>query len=449
MFKRKILLYLNHWKAKKNRKPLIIRGARQVGKTTAIEMFSKNFDQYIHLDLEKPEDKELFEKKYNVDDLTTAIYLQKGKKKIDGKTLIFIDEIQNSSEAVRMLRYFYEEKPELYVIAAGSLLESLIDIQTSFPVGRVEYAYMYPVTFFEFLEALGEKELLKQASNIPLKEVAHRKLLELFHKYTLIGGMPEIVENYVENREITSLNSIYESLQTSYLDDVEKYATNRTQRETIRHAISSAPYEVGKRIKFQGFGNSNYRSREMSEALRLLEKSLLIEISYPTTSTNLPVSINKKKSPKLHFLDVGLINYFANLQSDLIKIEDLNSIFKGVITENVVAQELKAIKDFSNARTVFWVRESKQSNSEVDFVLSFKNLLVPVEVKSGSSGSLRSLHHFMDLAPHEFAIKLSPFGLSIEKTKTINGKVFKLLNLPYYLSPQIYEYMKRFVDESK
>ncbi len=442
MFKRKILNHLKLWERKKPRKPLIIRGARQVGKTTAVEMFSKNFDEYIYLNLDKKDERSIFEKNYNIDDLITAIYLKKKKKRIEGKTLIFIDEIQSSPEAVKMLRYFYEERPDLYIIAAGSLLESFLETQISFPVGRVEYAYMYPLTFLEFLNASGEESLLKEIETIPVRTVAHERLLELFHKYTLIGGMPEIVSNYIQNEDIASLGTIYESLLSSYLDDVEKYAKQQTQRETIRHAISTAPYEAGQRIKFQGFGNSNYRSREMSEALRLLEKSLLIDIVYPTTSVELPATPNKRKAPKLRFLDIGLTNYFANFQPNLIKIEDLNSIYKGTITENIVAQELKALKDFSNEKTSFWVRESKQASSEVDFVIPFQNMLVPIEVKSGRSGTLRSLHHFMDNTPHHFAIRLSPREVSVENLKTTKGKNFKMLNIPYYLTPKIFEYIE-------
>ena len=245
MFYRTATNHLKAWVKKENRKPLIIRGARQVGKTTVINMFSKEFDQYIYLNLDKPEELKLFENDYSFQDLLMTLFLYANKKRSEGKTLIFIDEIQNSSNAVKNLRYFYEEAADLYVIAAGSLLETLIDKQISFPVGRVEYLAMRPCSFKEFLIACNENESLSliESKNIP--EYAHEKLSYLFNQYTIIGGMPEIVNQYAKTKDITSLNTIYDGLITSYLDDVEKYARNESMVQYIRHIINNAFYEAG------------------------------------------------------------------------------------------------------------------------------------------------------------------------------------------------------------
>ena len=277
MFNRLIQKELDHWHSKPGRKPLVIRGARQVGKTTVVHQFSKRFEQYIYLNLELDEDKQPFLQYRNLDHLLQTIFFLKNqllsKKE---STLIFIDEIQEVPEALNTLRYFYEQEPGLSVIAAGSLLESLFDQKIHFPVGRVEYKVLRPVSFPEFLEALGEKAALEQLYHIPCNDFAHRKLTELYHLYAIIGGMPEIVNHYVQHKDLLALNPVFDSLLTSYLDDVEKYAKNDTQVMHLRHVIRSSFTEAGKRIHFEGFGNSAYRSREMGECLRILEKAMLV-----------------------------------------------------------------------------------------------------------------------------------------------------------------------------
>ena len=196
MFNRNIITNLQNWAENPNRKPLILRGARQVGKTTSVDFFAKNFDQYISLMLENIEDRNIFDPEKTFDDILAAIYFHKNiARDPNKKTLIFIDEIQNSKTAIAMMRYFYEKTSELFVIAAGSLLETLIEKEVSFPVGRVEYMFMHPLTFSEFLGAMNEHEALNILETIPIPQFAHEKLLKLFHQYTLLGGMPEIIKN--------------------------------------------------------------------------------------------------------------------------------------------------------------------------------------------------------------------------------------------------------------
>ncbi|MFW5719930.1 MAG: ATP-binding protein [Candidatus Dojkabacteria bacterium] len=439
MFQRKALEKLHEWSVQKNRKPLILRGARQVGKTTLVDMFSREFDEYIYLNLDTYPDKRIFDRVETLDNLVEKIFLEKNKKKLEGKILLFIDEIQNSSRAIHFLRYFYEEKPEFYVIAAGSLLETLMDISTSFPVGRVEYMQLNPVCFEEFLKAIGERQLHDAMNDIPAKDYTHEVFLDHFHRYTILGGMPEIIKLYKDGETIANLRSVYDGLMNSYLDDVEKYARNPSQREVIRHAITSVPFESGKRIKFHGFGNSNYRSREMGEALTLLEKAFLIRLQYPSSTVDMPVLLNRKKSPKLHFLDTGLINYYSGLQTSLLTMNDLHAAYNGILAEHIAAQELKA----NTIESTFWVRENKQANAEVDFIIpSNSGLIIPVEVKKGRSGTLRSLHEFIDRAPHSYAIRLYSGRLKLEQSVTRNGKYFTLLNMPYYLAGKIQIYIE-------
>ncbi|MCX6160187.1 MAG: AAA family ATPase [Ignavibacteriae bacterium] len=443
MFNRIIIKELENWAFRKNRKPLILRGARQVGKTTLIKQFSEQFDEFIYLNLETEEDKNLFNKPNNVKKIIEAVFYIKNKKFIkNSKTLIFIDEIQESPRAMEMLRYFYEEIPELFVIAAGSLLESVFNFKINYPVGRVEYLVLRPVSFTEFLGAMNEHTALEQLEKIPLENFAYNKIMKLFHTYTLIGGMPEIVKYYSENKELTGLKYIYESLITSYLNDVEKYAKNSTRAAILRHVVKSCFSEAGRRIKFQGFGNSNYKSREIGEALKTLEKTLLINLIYPVTSQTLPLIPNKKKSPRLQILDTGLLNYFVGIQHDIIQSEDLNSIYKGTMIEHLTGQELLSSQYNALSSLHFWVREKNTSSAEIDFLYQYHNKLIPVEVKSGKTGTLKSLHLFMDTVPHNIAIRLYSGDFNISEAETQSGKKFKLINLPYFLTSQIENYIR-------
>jgi len=438
---------MEKWAKRSNRKPLILRGARQVGKTTAVEIFSKQFDQYIYLNLEISSDRRLFERNYLIDELVQAIYFEKNKKIINGRTLIFIDEIQNSSGAISMLRYFYESFKNFYVIAAGSLLESLIGRQINFPVGRVEYLYMKPLTFNEFINASGDNALKEVLYKIPFPDFAHQKMLKYFYRYTLIGGMPEIVSNYFTSQNIVELKPVYESLLRSYIDDVEKYARNDTLARVIRYSIENCFYHVARRIKFEAFGRSNYKSREISEALKTLEKAMLIYLIYPSTGTKLPIMADLKKSPRLHIVDTGLVNYFAGLQKELFDTEDLNNVYDSKIAEHIVGQELISINNSIADKVSFWVKEKKQSNAQVDYIIPYEKYIIPVEVKSGKAGRLRSLHEFIDLTSHNYAVRIYSGKLKVDEVQTVKGKKFYLLNLPFYLAGNINKYLSWFLEE--
>ncbi len=447
MFDRTIVGELEKWARKAHRKPMVLRGARQVGKTTAVEILSKQFNQYIYLNLEITSERKIFEKDYTIKELVQAIFFEKNKKRSKGRTLIFIDEIQNSPNAVLMLRYFYESAKEFFVIAAGSLLESLIDRQISFPVGRVEYLYMKPLTFDEYITATGDSSSVEVLEQIPCPDFAHEKLLKQFYQYTLIGGMPEVVSVYCKTQNVVEVKPVYESLLQSYLDDVEKYARNSTLAYVIRHAIESSFYAAGSRIRFKRFGQSNYKSREMSEALKTLEKAMLIYLMYPTTGTCLPIEADHRKSPRLHLVDTGLVNYFAGLQKELFGTQNLNSVYEGKIAEHIVGQELLAESQTFTRKVQFWVREKKQSNAQVDYIVPFKSYAIPVEVKTGKAGRLRSMHEFIDRAPHRYAVRVYSGKLKIDIVKTIKGKKFFLLNLPFYLTGRLNSYLSWFLEE--
>lgn len=298
-----------------------------------------------------------------------------------------------------------------------------------------------PASFPEFLSAIDETAALEQLERVPGASFAHQKLLSLFHTYALVGGMPEAVQHYRQHRDLTALSSIYDSLITSYIDDVEKYARSNQQRQWISHAIRTSFAQAGKRIKFQGFGNSSYSSREMGEALRALQKALLLYIVYPETGYTLPLFPDLKKSPRLHVLDTGLMNYFAGIQREIISTDDLNKVYQGIMIEHLVGQELLAFQHLALSALHFWVREKKTSMAEVDYLFPYDGKLIPIEVKSGSEGKLRSLHLFMNEAPHTTAIRFYAGEVSLANLTTPNGKSFKLLSLPYYAVSQIEKYL--------
>jgi len=448
MYKRKISDELKNWSTKEFRKPLVLRGARQVGKTTVVKMFGREFDVFIYLNLEKKDEREIFKSGNSLETVLEAICFLHDittERLHNGRTLIFIDEIQNSPEAVALLRYFHEETPELFIIAAGSLLENILDSKASFPVGRVEFMLMHPFSFEEFLWAVNEDRAAEILNTVSIPKFAHQKLLDLFHRYTLIGGMPEIIKIYAHTQDLVSLNSVYESLIIAYEEDIEKYASRDKLVPVLRHVIASSFNEVASRIKFGGFGNSNYTAKEIKEAFAILQKAFLFQLVYPTTTISLPISPNIKRSPRLHILDTGLINYFTKMQKVLFVAKDISAVYSGKIIEHIVGQELYGSSHSPLDPLNFWVREQSQSNAEVDYVIAYDGRMIPIEVKAGASGRLRSLHSFIDAAPHTTAVRLYSGIFSKEDSATIAGKKFQLLNIPYYQTSKIMKYLQDMV----
>lgn len=401
-----------------------------MGKTTLVNLFAKDYEVYLTLNLEKPADRQLFESNLPMDELVSSIYLLNRKERKPGSTLLFIDEIQNSPKAVALLRYFYEEVPNIDVMAAGSLLESLIDRHISFPVGRVEYMAVRPCSFNEFLGAVGYAEWQKVLQEGELPAPLHAEALRLFNTFALVGGMPEVVQHYAEHKDFVALQPIYETLLTGYRDDVEKYATNG-MRHLIRHILSVGWMYAAERIVFEKFGQSLYRSRDMKEAFLTLEKTMLLELAYPVTSLSLPMLPEPKRSPKLLWFDTGMVNYVGGVQKETGVVQNLSDVWVGRIAEQIVGQELLSADPVFSHKRCFWVNGSG-SEAEVDFVISFDDRLIPIEVKAGHNARLRSLHQFMEKADHDIAVRFWGEPFSINNVKTPGGKSFRLFNLPYY-----------------
>lgn len=442
MFQRTINKFLLEWKSRKKRKPLVIRGARQVGKTSAVNLLAEgSFKTYIYINLEQEDNLALFSRMNPVRELIQAIQLKFNKKIIPENTLLFIDEIQNSGIAMNQLRYFYEEIPDLPVAAAGSLLEVKMKTEGfSFPVGRVEYCYMHPVTFEEYLSALGETEALQYISSIkPEKKMPpeiHNTLMKKYHEYLLVGGMPEAVARYAETKSLLDIDPVYESILTGFKDDVLKYAT-LARAKYIQYLIEHSSKYIGLQVKYENFGGSGFRSREMSETFDVLEKAMVISRVYASASRQLPIISNLKKAPKLLFLDTGLVNYQAGIRSELMNIQDVNAVYHGQLSEQIVGQALLSQATSKSINLSYWYRDQKGSVSEIDYLISSHNRLIPVEVKSGKTGALRSLHNFIDENSNDFAIRIYSGSIGIEKILTPNKKQFTLFSIPFYLLDRI------------
>ena len=438
MFRRNIISKLEAWKQDERHKPLILRGARQVGKTTVVNEFGSLFDNYLYFNLERNENVKLFEMEIPLDDLVNMLFASLGKPQQKGTTLIFIDEIQNSPKTIALLRFFYEQRPDLYVIAAGSLLENLVDVKVSFPVGRVQYLALRPCSFDEFLGALGKNNLLAILSQKAEYTIAfHEQLMHLFNQYAIIGGMPEAVQQYADTQDIVAIEDIYETLVQAYKDDSEKYVRGNKLTDVVRFILSYGWVFSGETITLGNFANSGYKSREVGEAFRLLEKAMLLELVYPMSSTQMPVIPETRRMPKLIWFDTGLVNYQAGIRREIIGSTEMVDRWRGHIAEQITAQELLTTEDRVGQHRSFWARAN--NGAEVDFVFVHNSKLYPIEVKSGTNAHLRSLQSFMDNSDTDTAIRIWSKPYSVDQVKTPKGKAFRLINLPFYLIGRLHQ----------
>jgi predicted AAA+ superfamily ATPase len=445
MIQRNALKKLLGWKSDKRRKPLVMRGARQVGKTTLVEEFAKGFDIFLPLNLENAAARQLFEDYDDVHKLIQAIFFFKGVTFQDASILLFIDEIQHSKKAIAILRYFYEEAKHIHVIVAGSLLETVMDVRKiSFPVGRVQYMAVRPCSFLEFLDGIGEQFDAGLVNNMQVESVIHDRVIQYFHDYALVGGMPAAVSVYAENRDILAVKDIYETLLASYQDDVEKYTASGTLVKVIRNILTVGWYSAAEIIAFEKFGGLSVKSREMSLAFQTIQKAMLLELVYPTSSVQMPLMQNFRRQPKLIWLDTGLVNFFSGIQHEVFSVKDIQDVWRGRIAEHIVAQELLTLDDSVLLKRQYWRRDKQGSQAEVDFLYKYKSMAIPVEVKSGHNSKLQSLHLFMEDAPHTFAVRVWSKPLSVDKVKTYSGKEFTLLNLPFYYVGIIDKVLNRF-----
>lgn len=447
MFNRELIEQLRKWRDNATRKPLVLRGARQVGKTTLIKEFGKEFDAFIPLNLEK-HDADIFRRFNKVEDVWQYVciknhFVQDKTKKI----LLFIDEIQEEPAAVAMLRYFYEDLPWVYVIAAGSRLQSLTNKHISFPVGRVEYLTLRPFSFVEYVEAKEGMDWADMLRNVSVPDILHEDIMTSFNTYALIGGMPDAVSEYIQTNDIERLSRIFNSLLKGYNEDAEKFVKNEEQVKIIRHVLSAAWHSAGETITFDKFGNSSYTSTQIHDAMDVLERAYLLSLDYPVTSTVAPAIPAKRRSPKLMMVDNGLTNFFAGIQLEYLKNKDLLDTWRGRAAEHIVAQELRVVMDkHYRDDQYFWVRDKKGATAEVDFVWQYANNIIPIEVKSGTNAHLRSIHTFVNICDQNVtAIRIWSGGYSVQDltTPAPESKPFRLINLPFYYVGQLDKIIER------
>jgi len=452
--KREIEQSLMEWKDRSNRKPLMIRGARQVGKTYTVDRFAKQyFENYLKINLEeKPELRQLFDK----NDTRAIINELSVIHDIDvtaGKTLFFIDEIQTYPKAIQTLRYFYEQIPELHVVVAGSLLDhTLNDMQYSMPVGRIEFCYLYPLNFKEFLHANSQARLVEYIKNYdfktPFSPVIHQKILEYLRLYFFIGGMPEAVRTYIDSQKLTDIERIQNNIVTSFIYDFAKYGT-RNQQENMTTVLKYTATNVGKKIKYVNIDKET-RSTFLKEAFQKLELSRIIHLVRHTNVSGIPINDYMTSSIfKPIFLDIGLVNHLGNIQ--LTEIEHLITKNEGTLAEQFIGQELMSSgQSYIDTKLFYWMREEKNSNAETDYIFQHKNVLYPIEVKAGKTGTLKSLHIYLYEKKLRTGIRFNldipsvgDFSISMKNAKIDDVLNARLISLPLYFCSELNDVLNK------
>lgn len=437
--------HLLDWKKRKNRKPLILRGARQVGKTYTVQKFaSENYTNFLKINLEKQNNlHSLFEKldpKQIIQELTALFQVPL----MNESSLLFIDEIQAAPKAIRVLRYFYEDMPELHVISAGSLLDHTLNEKTySMPVGRVEFAYMYPMSFYEFLMAIGENGLLQAIQNYKLNnafsEVIHLRILELLRTYYFIGGMPEAVKYYVDTKDLSGIEQIHSNLISSIQYDFSKFGT-RKQQDSLIDVLNYTARNIGRKVVYSHV-NKNASSITIKDAFLKLEMSRIIHLVRQTKSSSVPLTPHKRKDVfKPIFYDIGLLNHLAGIR--LIDIQNLLTAHEGSLAEQFIFQELISNNEiWKEFKPFYWLREAKNSNAEIDCIIQLQNTVFPVEIKAGKRGTLKSLHVYLAEKGKKTGIRFNAdvpsIGSGLKANLNLPDKkqiTYSLISLPLYMA---------------
>jgi uncharacterized protein len=441
------LSYLHNWLKRPDRKPLLLRGARQVGKSTLVRELARQASlNLIELDFEKnPEYAELF-KSNEPKTILSVLSAQFNQVISVDSTLLFLDEIQKTPQLLATLRYFYEKMPELAVIATGSLLDfSLRNINFSMPVGRIEYLYLMPMSFEAFLLATNKAQLLNFIRQYQLSDEIpasiHQSLLESVRIYFIVGGLPEVVSQYVISHNYADVERTKKNLVNAYQDDFSKYATIADQNR-IRVIFNKIPRMLGEKFKYSHI-DPEQKSTTIKAALDHLNLARIVYIVYHTDANGLPLGseINEKRF-KTFFLDVGLVASALNLNVlDFDQASDFTLVNSGKMTEQFVAQELLQYRECYEPPVLqYWMREKKSASAEVDFVISYQSQIIPIAVKAGATGSLKSMHYFLSEKNLPLGVRFCNQQPSLVNVKTpTQSEVvsYQLLTLPFYLIGQL------------
>lgn len=446
MFTRDAVQYLSQWLGKKRRKPLILRGARQVGKSTLVRLFAESAKLSLHeINLERHLYLDDIFKSLDMTIIVRELEALAGSHINAQGSCLFLDEIQATPHALQALRYFYEEYPALPVIAAGSLLEfTLADHSFSMPVGRIEYFHLYPLTFREFL-AVTQPSLLPYLDSLSpspdeVPYAAHQQLLKKLRDYFFVGGLPEAVQVFDDKESLQEVAAVHRSIVSTYQDDFSKY-TKQNDLFLIQKIFNYIPKSLGQKVKYTHITRDD-RAAQVKKGISLLTKARICHQVKHSHCTGLPLAAESSETVyKLIFMDIGLTNHVCGCGwRTMAAFDDRQLVNEGGIAEQFIGQHLIDISGgFDQPLLHYWVREKKSSNAEVDYVIGLGGRVLPVEVKSGTSGSLKSLQQFVYSKDVNLAIRfdLNPPSLQqVENTiRTAQGnqKVsYILLSLPLY-----------------
>ena len=411
--------HLKKWKEDKHRKPLIIRGARQVGKTYSIHQLSAVFDNIVEINFELTKDaKKIFEKDLKPERIIKELSLFSNQKIIPGKTLLFFDEVQEAPEVIKSLRYFYELYPELHVIAAGSLLEFILE-KIGVPVGRVSYLYLYPLSFIEFLAAgknyLLIEEIVSHEKGIEINEAIHNKLLDLLGQYFAIGGMPEAIIKWIETNDPKASYEIHHQLAESYKQDFIKYA-KKHQIKYLEQLFTQIPNMIGEQFQYKNI-HGEYRKRELAPCIDLLSNANIIHKISHSAGNGVPLGAETNfEWFKLIYLDIALCQAILGLDLNTWFLDpSAEFINRGHIAEAFVGQELLTYSSPSKHQDLFfWKREKRGSKAEVDYIFEYNSEIVPIEVKSNHGSTLKSIFAFLESHnKSSYGIRFSTHNYSI------------------------------------
>ncbi len=417
--KRNIDFELNKWKSESKHKPLLIRGARQVGKTNTVREFGKKFENFIELNFESsPRLKELFSDDLSPAGICENIAAIYKTSIVPGKTLLFFDEIQACPEAIASLRFFYEKMPRLHIIAAGSLLEFALSEIPTFGVGRIRSMFMYPLSFSEFLSGAGEHQLLdkvrKSKPAKPMNEVLHARLIELIQKFICLGGMPEIIAAYIEKGDLHHCQQLLDDLIISIQTDFAKYK-RKTPISRLNEVFQAVVSQAGQKFVYSK-ASVQASHIQIKEALQLLiTAGLVIPVTHsPANGLPLGAGANPQRQKMLVY-DTGIFQRIMGLDlADFLLSENFEAINKGNLAEQFVGLELiKSESCYQFPSLYYWHREAKSSNAEVDYVIRISQKIVPVEVKSGKKGSMQSLFLFLREKKLQKGIRISNENFSV------------------------------------
>lgn len=443
---------LQIWATQPERKPLVVRGARQVGKSTLVRQLADAVPLVlVEINFERnPEFRDAFATR-NPTQILTTLQLLTGKRIRAGETLLFLDEIQAAAEALAALRYFFEEMPQLHVIAAGSLLEfTLADAQFSMPVGRVEYMHLGPLQFEDFLAAAGESTLVSWLQDVPLAELAagamvravHEKYMARLRQYWIVGGLPEAVASFVQRQDFTEVGRIHHSIVATYRDDFSKYS-HGALKTRVQLVFDKLPAMVGRKFKYVQI-SADHRAAELAAALQQLCQARVAFKVLHTSANGVPLGAEAhERNFKTLCMDVGLMCTALHLSLLELGKEDLSLVNDGAVAEQFIGQHLLySGPHYEMPALHYWMREAKSASAEIDYVIAHGQHVIPVEIKAGKSGTLKSLHYFLKEKRRTFGLRFNAHMPSLlsESTLATSDKTelrYELLSLPLYMVGQV------------